>query len=62
MGKGRDDFEKATQNGFSSGAAVCTSAPGAAAIGDRDHDLLVTGRDNGIDIVSPRKFLSRLSS
>jgi len=27
-----------------------------------DQDLLVIGRYNGIDIVSPREFLSRLSS
>ena len=34
----------------------------AALIVTGDQDLLVIGRYNGIDIVSPREFLSRLSS
>lgn len=34
----------------------------AAAIVTGDQDLLVTGRYQGIDIVSPRDFLNRLSS
>jgi uncharacterized protein len=34
----------------------------AAAIVTGDQDLLVIGRDNDIDIVSPREFLQRLSS
>lgn len=33
----------------------------AAVIVSGDQDLLVIGRYNGIDIVSPREFLSRLS-
>ena len=37
-------------------------AAGAALIVTGDQDLLVIGRYNGIDIVSPREFLSRLSS
>lgn len=37
-------------------------AAGAAVIVTGDLDLLVIGRYNGIDIVSPREFLSRLSS
>ncbi len=37
-------------------------AAGATAIVTGDEDLLVLGRYNGIDIVSPRAFLSRLSS
>jgi predicted nucleic acid-binding protein len=36
-------------------------AAGAAVIVTGDQDLLVIGRYNGIDIVSPREFLSRLS-
>lgn len=36
-------------------------AAGAAAIVTGDQDLLVIGRHNDIDIVSPREFLSRLS-
>lgn len=35
---------------------------GAALIVTGDQDLLVIGRYNGIDIVSPRDFLKRLSS
>jgi uncharacterized protein len=34
----------------------------AAVVVTGDSDLLVIGRYNGIDIVSPRDFLSRLSS
>jgi uncharacterized protein len=34
----------------------------AAVIVTGDQDLLVIGRFNGIDIISPREFLSRLSS
>lgn len=37
-------------------------AAGAAMIVTGDQDLLVIGRYNGIDIASPRDFLSRLSS
>jgi putative PIN family toxin of toxin-antitoxin system len=37
-------------------------AAGAAVIVTGDQDLLVLGRYNQIDIVSPREFLSRLSS
>lgn len=37
-------------------------AAGAALIVTGDHDLLVIGRHDGIDIVSPRDFLRRLSS
>jgi putative PIN family toxin of toxin-antitoxin system len=37
-------------------------AAGAAVIVSGDQDLLVIGRYAGIDIVSPREFLSRLSS
>jgi predicted nucleic acid-binding protein len=37
-------------------------AAGAGVIVTGDQDLLVIGRYNGIDIVSPREFLSRLSS
>lgn len=37
-------------------------AAGAAVIVTGDQDLLVIGRYNHIDIVSPREFLSRLSS
>lgn len=37
-------------------------AAGAALIVTGDQDLLVNGRYNDIDIVSPREFLSRLSS
>jgi len=37
-------------------------AAGAAMIVTGDQDLLVIGRYDGIDIVSPRDFLSRLSS
>jgi predicted nucleic acid-binding protein len=37
-------------------------AAGAAVIVTGDQDLLVISRYNGIDIVSPREFLSRLSS
>lgn len=36
-------------------------AVGAAVIVTGDQDLLVIGRYNAIDIVSPREFLSRLS-
>jgi putative PIN family toxin of toxin-antitoxin system len=36
-------------------------AAGAALIVSGDQDLLVIGRHNGIDIVSPRDFLRRLS-
>ena len=36
-------------------------AAGAALIVTGDQDLLVIGRHNGIDIVSPRDFLRRLS-
>ncbi|MGE5815289.1 MAG: putative toxin-antitoxin system toxin component, PIN family [Acidobacteriota bacterium] len=37
-------------------------AAGAAVIVTGDQDLLVIGRYHDIDIVSPREFLSRLSS
>jgi putative PIN family toxin of toxin-antitoxin system len=37
-------------------------AAGASLIVTGDQDLLVIGRHNGIDIVSPRDFLRRLSS
>jgi predicted nucleic acid-binding protein len=37
-------------------------AAGAALIVTGDQDLLVIGRYKGIDIVSPRDFLKRLSS
>ncbi|MEW6322196.1 MAG: putative toxin-antitoxin system toxin component, PIN family [Acidobacteriota bacterium] len=37
-------------------------AAGAALIVSGDQDLLVIGRHTGIDIVSPRDFLRRLSS
>jgi putative PIN family toxin of toxin-antitoxin system len=37
-------------------------AAGAALIVTGDQDLIVIGRYDGIDIVSPREFLSRLSS
>jgi putative PIN family toxin of toxin-antitoxin system len=37
-------------------------AAGATVIVTGDQDLLVLDRYNGIDIVSPRAFLSRLSS
>jgi putative PIN family toxin of toxin-antitoxin system len=37
-------------------------AAGAALIVSGDQDLLVIGRHNGIDIVSPRDFLRRLSA
>jgi uncharacterized protein len=37
-------------------------AAGATLIVTGDQDLLVIGRYNGIDIVSPRDFLSRLSA
>jgi uncharacterized protein len=37
-------------------------AAGAAVIVTGDQDLLVIGRHNDIDIVSPREFLRRLSS
>ncbi len=37
-------------------------AAGAMVIVTGDQDLLVIGRFNGIDIVSPRDFLRRLSS
>jgi putative PIN family toxin of toxin-antitoxin system len=37
-------------------------AAGAAVIVTGDQDLLVIGRYNDIEIVSPREFLSRLSS
>lgn len=37
-------------------------AAGATVVVTGDQDLLVIGRYNGIDIVSPRDFLSRLSS
>ena len=37
-------------------------AAGAALIVTGDQDLLVIGRYNGIDILSPRDFLKRLSS
>jgi predicted nucleic acid-binding protein len=37
-------------------------AAGASLIVTGDQDLLVIGRHNGIDIVSPRDFLKRLSS
>ena len=37
-------------------------AAGAALIVTGDQDLLVIGRYNGIEIVSPRDFLKRLSS
>jgi len=37
-------------------------AAGASLIVSGDQDLLVIGRCSGIDIVSPRDFLSRLSS
>jgi len=36
-------------------------AAGAALIVSGDQDLLVIGRHNGIDIVSPREFLRHLS-
>jgi predicted nucleic acid-binding protein len=36
-------------------------AAGAAVIMTGDQDLPITGRYSGIDIVSPREFLSRLS-
>lgn len=36
-------------------------AAGAALIVSGDQDLLVIGRYNAIDIVTPREFLSRLS-
>lgn len=36
-------------------------AGGAALIASGDQDLLVVGRHDGIDIVSPRDFLRRLS-
>jgi putative PIN family toxin of toxin-antitoxin system len=37
-------------------------AAGASLIVTGDQDLLVIGRHNGIDIVSPRDFLRRLST
>jgi uncharacterized protein len=37
-------------------------AAGAALMVTGDRDLLVIGRHNGIDIVSPRDFLKRFSS
>ena len=37
-------------------------AAGAALVVTGDQDLLVIGRHSGIDIVSPRDFLKRLSS
>jgi putative PIN family toxin of toxin-antitoxin system len=37
-------------------------AAGAAVIVTGDQDLLVIGRYNDIEIISPREFLSRLSS
>ena len=36
-------------------------AAGAAVIVTGDHDLLVIGRYNRVDIVSPREFLTRLA-
>lgn len=37
-------------------------AAGASVIVTGDQDLLVIGRHEGIDIISPREFLSRLSA
>lgn len=37
-------------------------AAGATVIVTGDQDLLVVGRYNGVDVVSPREFLTRLAS
>ena len=37
-------------------------AAGAAVVVTGDQDLLVLGRYNGIDIISPREFLTRLAA
>ena len=44
------------------GVLATAVAAGAALIVTGDQDLLVIGRYHGIDIVSPRDFLKRLSS
>jgi putative PIN family toxin of toxin-antitoxin system len=44
------------------GVLATAVAAGAAMIVTGDEDLLVIGRHNDIDIISPREFLSRLSS
>lgn len=41
---------------------LATAVAGAALIVTGDQDLLVIGRYSGIEIVSPRDFLKRLSS
>lgn len=38
---------------------ACALASGAKTIVSRDHDLLVLGKPFGIEIVTPRHFLSR---
>jgi putative PIN family toxin of toxin-antitoxin system len=43
------------------GVLATAVAAGATVIVTGDQDLLVIGRYNGIDIVSPREFLGRLS-